>query len=128
MNARFRTPLKRALGLGSAHRGVHHFMAQRITALALIALVIWFVWIALRMVALDYAAAHALVAQPLNALLMITFVIAMFWHAQLGMQVVIEDYVHAPGTQMLLQVAVKFLTFIGAAACVLAVIRIVMQG
>lgn len=124
MSARFRTPLKIAVGLGSARSGAHHFMVQRLTALALIALGVWFVWIVLAMLHMSYAQAHALVAEPFNAVLMIVFVITAFWHAQLGLQVVIEDYVHARGLELASQIAIKFICFLGAAASVLAVIRI----
>ena len=126
MNRSFRTPLKNAVGLGSARRGVHHFLVQRGTAIALVPLVLWLAWLVLKLPSLDYATAHVLVAQPWNAVLMLAFVVAVFWHAQLGLQVVIEDYVHTAGWQLTLQVAVRFLCFIGAAAGVLAVIRIAL--
>lgn len=126
MSKQLRTPLKNALGLGSARQGAHHFVVQRLTALALAFLVLWFMWIVLEVLHLDYAGAHALVAQPLNAVLLLAFVVAVFWHAQLGLQVVIEDYVHTHASQLLLQVAVKFLCFIGAAAGVFAVLRIAL--
>ena len=126
MSARFRTPMKIANGLGSARSGAHHFMVQRITAVALISLGLWIVWIALGMLHMDYASARALIARPWNALLMITFVIAAFWHAQLGLQVIIEDYVHAKGVELALQIVVKFACFLGAAASVLAVIRVAL--
>ena len=121
-----RTPLKKALGLGSARSGRHHFVMQRVTAIALVLLGAWFAWIALRLFQLDHDGAHALVAQPWNAVLMLAFVVAVFWHAQLGLQVVVEDYVHGHGAQLLLQVAIRFLCFLGAAAGVLAVIRIAL--
>ena len=126
MSAQFRTPLKTALGLGSAKHGVHHFMVQRITALALIALGLWFIWIVLAMLHMNYAQAHALIAEPFNAVMMIAFVVAAFWHAQLGLQVVIEDYVHARGLELASQIAIKFVCFLGAATSVLAVIRIAL--
>ncbi|MGN6518209.1 MAG: succinate dehydrogenase, hydrophobic membrane anchor protein [Dokdonella sp.] len=126
MNARLRSPLKNALGLGSARAGSHHFVVQRLTAAALVLLGLWFVWTVLELLHLDYAGAHALVAQPLNAVLLLAFVVAAFWHAQLGLQVVIEDYVHTRGSQLVLQVAVKFLCFIGAAASVLAILKIAL--
>ena len=126
MSAQFRTPLKIATGLGSAKSGVHHFMALRITSVALIALGLWIVWIALEALHMDYAAARALIAKPWNAVLMIAFLITSFWHAQLGLQVVIEDYVHAKGVELAAQIAVKFICFLGAAASVLAVIRIAL--
>ena len=126
MSAQLRTPLKIALGLGSARSGAHHFMVQRITAVALIGLGLWIVWIALEMLHMDYAAARALIAPPLNAVLMISFVIASFWHAQLGLQVVIEDYVHTRWLELASQIAIKFICFLGAAASVLAIIRIAL--
>ena len=126
MSDSLRTPIKIAKGLGSAHSGVHHFMVQRITAVALLGLSGWFVWIVLAMLHMDYAAAHALIARPLNALLMISFLVAMFWHTQLGLQVVVEDYVHTRWLELSLQIAIKFLCFLGAAASVLAVIRIAL--
>ncbi len=126
MNDRYRTPLKTAIGLGPARYGVHHFIAQRLTAVALIMLGAWFVWLVLTLLHSDYASAHALLAQPLNALLMVAFSITAFWHAQLGLQVVVEDYVHTRGLAFALQVAIKFLCFLGAAASVLAVIRIML--
>ena len=126
MSAQYRTPMKIATGLGSAKSGVHHFMALRITSVALIALGLWIVWIALEALHMDYAAARALIAKPWNAVLMIVFLITSFWHAQLGIQVVIEDYVHAKGVELASQIAVKFICFLGAAASVLAVIRIAL--
>jgi succinate dehydrogenase / fumarate reductase membrane anchor subunit len=126
MSAELRTPLKIALGLGSAKSGAHHFMVQRVTAVALAGLSLWVVWIVLEMLHLDYSAARALIARPWNAVLTIAFVIASFWHAQLGLQVVIEDYVHAKGLELFMQIAVKFLCFLGAAASVLAVVRIAL--
>ncbi|MEO7324250.1 MAG: succinate dehydrogenase, hydrophobic membrane anchor protein [Dokdonella sp.] len=121
-----RTPIKNAVGLGSARHGVHHFIVQRTTAVALALLGVWFIWLALKMVHLDYAGAHALIAQPWNAVLMLAFLVAVFWHAQLGLQVVVEDYVTTPGLALVTQIAIKFLCFMGAAASVLAVIRITL--
>jgi succinate dehydrogenase / fumarate reductase, membrane anchor subunit len=126
MSAQFRTPLKIARGLGSAQRGAHHFMVQRITAVALVGLGLWVVWIALEALHMDYAAARAMIARPWNAVLMIAFLVASFWHAQLGLQVIVEDYVHGKGLELASQIAIKFVCFLGAAASVLAVIRIAL--
>ena len=126
MNNQYRTPLKIVTGLGSARHGVQHFVLQRLTALALALLGAWFIWLVLKLLHLDYAGAHALLAQPLNAVLMLAFVIAVFWHAQLGLQVVVEDYVHTRGWQLTLQIAIKFLCFLGAAASVFAIFRIAL--
>lgn len=122
--ADYRTPLARARGLGSAKSGVGHWWLQRLTAVALIPLGLWFVWLVLHLPHLDFAAAHRVVATPVNALLLIVFTAAMFWHGQLGLQVVIEDYVHTRWIELTLLVAVKFLAVLGALACALAVIRI----
>lgn len=121
-----RTPLKHARGLGSAKSGTHHFMVQRVTAIALIPLVIWALWLVLTLVRADYAQAHALLHQPYNAVLMTIFVIAVFWHAQLGVQVVIEDYVHTHWLALTLQVLVRFACVLGGFSCVFAVARIAL--
>ncbi len=121
-----RNPIKDARGLGSARHGVRHFMIQRITALALIVLTTWFLVVVLRLLGTDYQTARLTLAEPFNAVLMISFVVAVFWHGQLGLQVIIEDYVHAPWLQQTLQIAVKFLCFIAGVAAVLAVLRVAL--
>ncbi len=121
-----RDPLARVRGLGSAKSGVAHWWVQRLTAMTLLPLTIWFVFIVLSGLHSDYAAAQAIVAQPLNALLLITFVIALFWHAQLGLQVVIEDYVHTHWLELALQIKVKIICGFLALAAVLAVVRIAL--
>lgn len=126
MSRHLRTPLKNVRGLGAARGGTHHFSIQRVTAVALVPLSLWFFWIALSLIPLDYAGARALVGAPFNAVLMVAFVLSLFWHAQLGLQVVIEDYVHAPGLEIAAQLAVKFLCVLGALACTLAVVRIAL--
>jgi succinate dehydrogenase / fumarate reductase membrane anchor subunit len=121
-----KTPLKRARGWGSARSGTRHFILQRVTAVALVPLALWLLWIALRLARADYVQARALVHDPLHALLLTAFVLAAFWHAQLGVQVVIEDYVHTRWLEITLQLAVKFLCALGALASVLAIVRIAL--
>lgn len=121
-----RHPIKRARGLGSAQSGVGHWWTQRVTATALVVLGLWFLVTILRVVHGDFATARALVARPWNAVLLIAFVITMFWHAVLGLQVVIEDYVHTRWKEVSLLVLVKFLAVLGALASVLAVLRIAL--
>ena len=123
-NSDYKTPLKRVRGLGSAKSGTHHFIVQRVTAVALIPLVLWIIWLALALLHADYAHARALVHAPINAVLLIAFLIVAFWHAQLGLQVVIEDYVHTRWLEVTAQHAIKFLCVLGAFASVLAVVRI----
>jgi succinate dehydrogenase / fumarate reductase membrane anchor subunit len=126
MNAQLRDPLKRARGLGSAKNGVHHFVVQRLTAIALVPLGIWFLFVAVGLLRGDYASAHALVANPCNAILMVAFLAALFWHAQLGVQVIIEDYVHNLWLALPLQILVRFACVLGAVAGIFAVIRIAL--
>ena len=124
MSADLQTPLKRVRGLGSAKDGTRHFIVQRVTALALIPLSLWIIAVALALMHADFAHARALLHHPFAAVWMAAFVIATFWHAQLGLQVVIEDYVHARWLELTAQLAVKFFCFAGALACVLAIARI----
>jgi succinate dehydrogenase / fumarate reductase, membrane anchor subunit len=121
-----RDPLKVARGIGSSQSGVGHWWTQRMTAAALVLLGVWFVVTVLCLLHADYATARAAVAKPWNALLLIAFVLSMFWHAVLGLQVVIEDYVHTRWKEVFLLVAIKFLAVLGALASVLAVLRIAL--
>lgn len=119
-------PIKRARGLGSAQSGVGHWWTQRLTAIALVVLALWFLATVLRLAHTDYETARTLVGKPWNAVLLIAFVITMFWHAVLGLQVVIEDYVHTRWKEVSLLVLVKFLAVLGALAGVLAVLRVAL--
>lgn len=124
--ARFRTPLKNVRGLGPAKEGIHHFVIQRMTAVALVPLTLWLVWVVLRVLHADYAAARALVHDPVNATLLLAFVLALFWHVQLGVQVVLEDYVHTRWVEVTSQVLVKFFCVFGTLACWFAIVRIAL--
>lgn len=121
-----RTPLKRARGLGSAKDGTGHFLWQRITAIALALLGVYLLGLLLGLGGADFDRARASVANPLNATLLIAFLIAAFWHAKLGVQVVIEDYVHAPLLAGIAQLANIFVCALAAIAGVLAVLRIAL--
>jgi len=121
-----RHPLKRARGLGSAQFGVSHWWTQRTTATALIVLGVWFVILVLGLVHGDYAAARAAVAKPWNAVLLIAFLVSMFWHAVLGLQVVVEDYVHTRWKEIILLGAIKFIAVLCVLAGTLAVLRIAL--
>lgn len=121
-----RTPLKSARGLGSAKDGTHHFVVQRVTAIALIFLCLYVIGLIVSWIGGDYASVRASVAHPCNAVLLSAFVVAMFWHAKLGMQTIIEDYVHAPGLAIASQIVVVFVCALAALASVLAIIRIAL--
>jgi succinate dehydrogenase / fumarate reductase membrane anchor subunit len=122
----YQTPLKRVLALGSSRSGTQHFIAQRVTALALIPLSIWTISLALALVRADYAHARAIVHHPFAAVWLTAFTVAVFWHAQLGLQVVIEDYVHTRWLEVAAQLAVKFFCAIGALVSVLSIVRIAL--
>src|SRR5215467_5939885 len=93
--SRMRSPLGRAIGLGSAKEGVDHWWAQRITAIALVPLSLWFVSAAIGLVGADLDTVQNWIGLPLPAILLILLLIGMFYHLSLGLQVVIEDYVHS---------------------------------
>ena len=118
-----RHPLAIARGLGSAKDGVGHWWLQRLTAMALLLLSPWFGWLVLGLIGADHYTVRQTLAEPLNASLLLAFVLSLFWHAQLGLQVVIEDYVHG-WLEITLQVAVKFACAFGALASVIAIGRI----
>lgn len=128
MNHRYRTPLKQARGLGSAKEGTQHFILQRLTAIALVFLACWFLYFVIGLMQADYLTASDAVARPWNATLLIAFLLAMFWHAQLGVQVVIEDYVHRHGPALAAQVVVRFVCILAALASVFAVVIIALGG
>lgn len=122
-----RDPLAKARGWGSAKDGVGHWWVQRLTAVALLLLSPWFVLFALGLIGADQYTVRMTLAQPLNASLMLAFVLSLFWHAQLGLQVVIEDYVHG-WFEIALQIAVKFAYALGAIACIVAIGRLVFSA
>ena len=124
--SKYRTPLKNVRGLGTAKTGTEHFVHQRLTATALGFLGIWFLIFVVSLIGADYATAVAAVSKPWNAVLLVGFLIAMFWHAQLGLQVVLEDYIHNSLLALALQTTVKFIAVLGAIVSVFAVARIVL--
>ena len=118
------TPLKNVRGLGSAKDGTQHFWWQRLTAIALVPLLIWVVIAGMAATLSDYDSARAMMAHPVSAALAICTIVALFHHAQLGLQVVIEDYIHAESMKITALLAVKFLSVIFALLGVIAVLRI----
>jgi succinate dehydrogenase / fumarate reductase, membrane anchor subunit len=124
----YRTPIARARGLGSGKTGTGHFWWQRVTAVALIPLVAWFIGTLLSLVGADLATVHATLSRPWTAIGFALFAIALFWHAKLGLQVVIEDYVHQRALEIALQLLVTFACAIGALASLYAIARIALLG
>jgi succinate dehydrogenase / fumarate reductase membrane anchor subunit len=123
-----RDPIALARGLGSAKDGLRHWWVQRLTAVALMLLTPWFVYLVLGLIGADQFTVHTTLAQPLNATLLLAFVFALFWHAQLGLQVVVEDYVHVAWLEISLQIAIKFVYTLAALASALAIGRLVFSA
>lgn len=123
-----RTPLARARGLGSARSGTHHWWLQRITAVALVPLAIWFVVGLVVIGGADHAMAIAWVGHPVGAVLLVLAVGFGFWHGQLGLQVVIEDYVHGEGCRIALLLVMKGAALMLALAAILSVLRVALGG
>jgi succinate dehydrogenase / fumarate reductase, membrane anchor subunit len=120
------TPIARVEGLGAAHSGTGHFWRQRVSAVALIPLSVWFACVALACVGAPWKVATGVLAQPINAIAMALFVLAALQHMTLGLQVVIEDYVHGEGPKVALVLFTQFFAWIVGAACLFALIRIVL--
>jgi succinate dehydrogenase / fumarate reductase membrane anchor subunit len=123
-----RSPLGRVMGLGSAKEGVAHWWAQRLTAVALIPLLLWFVIALIGLTGADRLAVVAWLHMPLPAIATVLMLIAVFWHMSLGLQVVIEDYVHAEWSKITLLVLNKFVAYALGAAGVFAVLRIAFMS
>jgi len=123
-----RSPLGRVLGAGAAHDGVRHWWRQRLTSIALVPLTVWFVVSILTLPSLSYATLVAWMSQSSTALLLILLVLNAAWHSQLGVRVVVEDYVHGTGARTLLLVLIGFAHVLLAAAGVLAVLRVAFGG
>ncbi len=122
----YRTPLKKARRLGSAKSGTGHFWWQRVTAVVLALLVPWLVGTLVSLVGAALGQVHAVFSRPWNAILMAVFVMSLFWHAKLGLQVVIEDYVHNRAAELALLVLNILLCSLGALASLYAIARIAL--
>ena len=122
-----RTPLARVEGLGAAHRGTEHFISQRVTAVALVPLSIWFLVSALSLIGAERSDAVAFLAEPVNAVLMALFIIAGLMHMALGLQMVIEDYVTGEGGKVALLILNKFFASVVGAASIFALLKIALS-
>ncbi|MDE0813100.1 MAG: succinate dehydrogenase, hydrophobic membrane anchor protein [Alphaproteobacteria bacterium] len=123
-----RTQLGEVRGLGSAKTGTSHFWMQRLTALALIPLTLWFVASLASMGSADYADAVAWVKSPLTSILLLALIAATFHHMQLGLQVIIEDYVHAEGLKIASLIVMKCGSVLLGLAAAFAVLKVAFEG
>jgi len=119
-----RSPVGRVIGYGSTGEGLGHWIRERVTALALVPLGIWFVVSAVSLTGAGWAETRAWLASPWNATLMVLTVALSFWHAQLGVQVIIEDYVHGGLAKPVALLANVFIMGLLGTACVVAVLKV----
>ena len=119
-----RSPLGKVLGLGTAKDGTEHWWGQRMSAVALALLGTWFMVSLLRLPGFEQADVVQFIAMPLNTILMTLMCATLAYHSYLGVQVVLEDYVHAPGLKVVSLVASRFAHIFVAVASIYAVLRI----
>lgn len=123
-----RSPIGRVLGLGAAKEGVSHWWSQRVTAVALVILTLWFVTALIRLPDFSHAVVIAWVATPVNAVLLILLIGTLVHHSQLGVQVVVEDYVSHSGLKIVTMLLINFVHVALAALGIFAVLRIAFGG
>lgn len=122
------TPLGRVRGLGSAKSGAHHWWMERLTLLAMLPLFIWLLVSLLRMSQLDHASVSEWLSSPIVAVPMLLLIASGFWHLKLGMQVVLEDYVHEEGMKFFSITLLNFFVIGAAALAVFSVLKIAFGG
>lgn len=122
-----RSPIARAAGLGSSKSGVEHWLAERVSAVALVPLTLWFVTSIIAHSGSDHAVFLAWLSAPFPALLMILLLMALFYHTALGFQVVIEDYMHS-GAKFAVVLLMRLGCLALAVGGIIATLRIVFRG
>lgn len=122
------TSIGKVRGLGSAHEGAHHWLVQRFTAIGNLVLGIWLMASFIFLPNMSYETVTAYLAQPLQATMMALLIISVFWHARLGLQVLIEDYVHTAGNKFAALALLNLATLGGAAFGIFCVIRLALGG
>ena len=119
-----RSQLGRVRGLGAAKSGVHHWWGERVTGIALVPLSLWFIFAVIRLVGAPHAAVLDWMANPVTIVLMLCLIIATFHHMHLGLQVVIEDYVHTESLRFVLLLGIRALTVVLALLATISVLRL----
>lgn len=121
-----KSPMARARGLGSAHHGVHHWIMQRVTAVLALPLAVWLAFSAIGLIDADHAAVVAWLSLPWNAVLMILAVATFFYHAILGCQVVIEDYIHGEGFRYFKLAGTKIFFYALCVVCIFSILKVAL--
>ena len=124
----FRDPLATARGLGSAKSGYQHWWMQRVTAVVLAILTPFVVYFLAKYGIADYPQIKSQFANPWWSGVLVIYVLALFWHARLGLQVVVEDYIHSPGLEIALQLAIKIIYSLASIVAVIAIARIALTS
>ncbi|MDE0308823.1 MAG: succinate dehydrogenase, hydrophobic membrane anchor protein [Acidiferrobacterales bacterium] len=122
----YKTPLARVIGLGSAKDGSAHWWWQRLTALALVPLTLWFTFSISALTGECFADVRTWMESPFTATLLIAFIVSLFYHAQLGLQVVVEDYLHHEGLKVGTILAVKSLSVILVISSTISILRVAL--
>ncbi len=122
-NTTFRSPLGQVRNLGSARDGTHHFIVQRLTAIALIPLIFWFVCCLTYMATSTHAEVVKWMSDPAHTVLFTLLILVLIHHTHLGLQMVVEDYIHTPVTKALIMVSMKFFMITLTIASVIAIFR-----
>ncbi len=122
------TSIGKVRGLGSAHHGAHHWLLQRFTAIGNLVLVLWLAGSIVLLGNLSYDTVSAYLAKPVPATAMALLIVSSFWHARLGLQVLVEDYVHTPGNKFAVLALLNLATVAGAAFGIFCVARLALGG
>jgi len=120
------TEIGRVRGLGAAKSGVHHWWLQRVTAIANLLLVIWLIVSLVRLPDLGHQTVTDWMGQPLAAVPLILFTVSVFWHARLGLQVLIEDYLHSEGNKVAALLALNAFAIAGGLVGVFSILKIAL--
>ena len=126
--SRYRTPLSRARGLGAAHHGAGHWISERVSALALVPLVLWAVYAAIHLAPLPRGLALMWLEDPLNAVLMVLTFLVGFWHMHSGLRVVIEDYVETLVPRTISLVGNLFVCVLAGGLAIFSILKIAFGG
>jgi succinate dehydrogenase / fumarate reductase, membrane anchor subunit len=126
--ASYRTPLGRARGLGAAHHGASHWLAERVSAIALVPLVLWAVFGVLRLATMDYQGAVLWVSSPLNAVLLVLLTATAYWHMHSGMRVIVEDYISKTFTKSVLLLLNLFVCVLVGGLAIFSILKVALGG